>query len=407
MYHIFIYLFAGVLRVLALFNKKIAKMRSGQQEAFGKLQRCIDPKKRYIWFHASSLGEFEQGRPLLEAIRAKYPHYGIVQTFFSPSGYEVRKDFKGADIVCYLPIDTLGNARRFLDLVRPTQAFFIKYEFWKNYLDELRKRNVPVYSVSSIFRPSQIFFRWYGWRYRMVLKNFDYLFVQNEDSKRLLSTIDITNVKVTGDTRFDRVLDILTQSKHLPVVEAFAHGATVLVAGSTWAPDEEVLLSYFNEHPDLKLVLAPHVVDEAHIADILSKTKGRAVRYSQATETTAADAQVLIIDGYGMLSSIYRYGQVAYVGGGFGVGIHNVLEAAVYSIPVIFGTNYQRFQEAVSLIEQGGAFSVADKEAFHALYTRFLSDPAFRTSAGETAGHYVSMQAGVVDRILEVISPRL
>lgn len=307
----------------------------------------MDPNAEYIWFHAASLGEFEQGRPLIEQIRHDHPEYKILLTFFSPSGYEVRKNYEGADIVTYLPIDTVINARRFLRAVRPVMAFFIKYEFWYNYLHILRHRHVPVYSVSSIFRPPQVFFQWYGRSYGHVLRCFTRFYVQNNESRELLHGIGIDDVEVVGDTRFDRVIQIKEAAKQLPIVEAFTAGnrngtapERVFVAGSSWPPDEEIFITYFNRHRNWKLIIAPHVVSDNHLRQIMAMVKDRkVVRYTQTTPEEAATADFLIIDCYGLLSSIYRYGSVAYVGGGFGVGIHNVLEAAVWNIPVIFGPN--------------------------------------------------------------------
>ena len=386
-YNFAICLFVGAVRLIALFNKKVARMVKGEREAFDVLARKIDPQAKYIWFHAASLGEFEQGRPLIELIRRNYPQYKILQTFFSPSGYEVRKDYRGADVVCYLPLDTPRNVRRFLDAAHPCAAFFIKYEFWKNYLGALHRRGVPVYSVSSIFRPQQVFFRWYGVAYRDVLKCFTHLFVQNEESVRLLAGIGVTATTIVGDTRFDRVLDICRQAKELPLVEAFkGSNRYTLVAGSSWAPDEDIFIPYFNAHPEMKLIIAPHVIDENHLSEIESKLHRTAVRYTQATPENVCRADCLIIDCFGLLSSIYRYGEVAYIGGGFGVSIHNTLEAAVYGIPVVFGPNNQKFLEAQGLKACHGGFEITDAIGFETLMDRFLSDEAFLSASGKAAG---------------------
>ena len=326
------------------------------------------------------MGEFEQGRPLIEAIRARYPEYGILLTFFSPSGYEVRKNYRGADVVCYLPFDKRRNVRKFLDIAHPCMAFFIKYEFWKNYLDELHKRQIPVYSVSSIFRRGQVFFKWYGGTYRNVLRDFSHLFVQNELSKRFLAKIGIQQVTVVGDTRFDRVLQIRDEAKDLPLVERFKNGATTFIAGSSWQPDEDLFIDYFNNHPEVKMIIAPHVIDENHLVEITGKLKRPYVFYTRADERNIAKADCLIVNCFGLLSSIYRYGEIAYIGGGFGVGIHNTLEAAVYGIPVIFGPKYQNFQEAVGLIEAGGAYSIKNREELYGLLDRLLADETFRSA---------------------------
>ena len=376
----------------------------GHWVVYELLRQQLEKGARYIWFHAASLGEFEQGRPLIEKIRAKYPDYRILLTFFSPSGYEVRKNYRGADIVCYLPFDKPRNVRKFLDLVNPCMAFFIKYEFWKNYLDELHKRRIPVYSVSSIFRRGQIFFKWYGGTYRNVLRNFDHIFVQNERSKRYLAKIGINRVTVVGDTRFDRVLQIREEAKDLPLVELFKNNTMTFVAGSSWQPDEDLFIEYFNQHPEVKLIIAPHVIDENHLVEIIRKLKRPYVRYTRADEKNVRKADCLIIDCFGLLSSIYRYGEIAYIGGGFGVGIHNTLEAAVYGIPVIFGPKYQKFQEAVQLLEAKGGFSVKSYEELKALLDRMLEDESFLRETGTNAGTYVTGNAGATDKVLGMIN---
>ena len=402
MYNLIIYLYLFGVAVCSLFNKKVRMMWRGERAALGLLREKVEDGAQYVWFHAASLGEFEQGRPLMEQLRRDHPEYKILLTFFSPSGYEVRKNYEGADIICYLPLDTVRNARRFLRAIRPVMAFFIKYEFWYNYLHILSHRNVPVYSVSSIFRPGQIFFRWYGSQYGRVLKCFTHFFVQNETSRQLLhDELGIDNVTVSGDTRFDRVLQICNAAKQLPLVEAFKKDYKVFVAGSSWPPDEDIFIRYFNEHRDGRLVIAPHVIAEDHLQQIVSKLDRKVVRYTQATEQEAAEAECLIIDCFGLLSSIYRYGEVAYVGGGFGVGIHNVLEAAVWSVPVIFGPNNERFQEAQGLLAGGGGFQIDDYASFCQLMDRFDQDAAYRKAAGGKAGAYVSQNAGATDTILQ------
>ena len=283
-------------------------------------------------------------------------------------------------------------------------AFFIKYEFWKNYLDELHKRRIPVYSVSSIFRKDQIFFKWYGGTYRNVLKDFDHLFVQNEASKRFLAKIGITRVTVVGDTRFDRVLQIREQAKELPLVEQFKNGAFTFVAGSSWGPDEDLFIEYFNSHPEMKLIIAPHVIDENHLVEIIGKLKRPSVRYTRADEKNVRKADCLIIDCFGLLSSIYRYGEIAYIGGGFGVGIHNTLEAAVYGIPVIFGPKYQKFNEAVSLIREGGAFSISNGAELSEILDSLIQHPAIAVTAGQKALEYVNSQLGATAVISKALS---
>ena len=396
-------LYDVAVHLAAPFSRKPRKMMKGHWIAYEILRQRLDKDVRYIWFHAASLGEFEQGRPLIEAIRARYPEYGILLTFFSPSGYEVRKNYRGADVVCYLPFDKRRNVRKFLDIAHPCMAFFIKYEFWKNYLDELHKRQIPVYSVSSIFRRGQVFFKWYGGTYRNVLRDFSHLFVQNELSKRFLAKIGIQQVTVVGDTRFDRVLQIRDEAKDLPLVERFKNGATTFIAGSSWQPDEDLFIDYFNNHPEVKMIIAPHVIDENHLVEITGKLKRPYVFYTRADERNIAKADCLIVNCFGLLSSIYRYGEIAYIGGGFGVGIHNTLEAAVYGIPVIFGPKYQNFQEAVGLIEAGGAYSIKNREELYGLLDRLLADETFRKEAGAKAGAYVTGHAGATDKILGMI----
>jgi 3-deoxy-D-manno-octulosonic-acid transferase len=392
--------------IASLFSKKVKKMWEGERKAIDILKEEVDPNAKYIWFHAASLGEFEQGRPLIESIRKDYPEYKILLTFFSPSGYEVRKDYEGADIICYLPLDTIRNARRFLRAVRPVMAFFIKYEFWYNYMHILKHRNIPAYSVSSIFRPDQVFFKWYGRQYRTVLKCFTHFFVQNNESKELLGKLGITEVDVVGDTRFDRVLQIKEASKHLPIVESFTKNAKkVFVAGSSWQPDEDIFLKYFNDKKDWKLIIAPHVIGEDHLKQILNHVEGRkVVRYTQATIDNVADAEILIIDCFGLLSSIYNYGTVSYVGGGFGVGIHNVLEAAVWDIPVIFGPNNKHFQEAQGLMKANGGFEITDYDSFCEFMSKFENGDEFLKNSGESAGRFVMSLSGASKKVISYIS---
>ncbi|MBR6937794.1 MAG: 3-deoxy-D-manno-octulosonic acid transferase [Prevotella sp.] len=406
MYQIAIYLYLFGVAIASLFSKKVKTMWQGERRAIKELKEKVDPQAQYVWFHAASLGEFEQGRPLMELLRKEHPEYKILLTFFSPSGYEVRKNYEGADIICYLPIDTIRNSRRFLRAIRPCMAFFIKYEFWYNYLHILKHRHVPVYSVSSIFRPEQVFFKWYGKQYSYVLKCFTRFFVQNEESKQLLAKIGVTNVDVVGDTRFDRVLQIKEKAKHLPIVDAFVGTETpskVFVAGSSWPPDEDIFINFFNQHKDWKLIIAPHVIDDSHLEQILSKLDRKTIRYTQATPETAAQAECLLIDCFGLLSSIYHFGDVAYVGGGFGVGIHNVLEAAVWDIPVIFGPNNERFQEAQDLKAAGGGFDIASADDFLRIMTLFMNDEKSLATAGKKAGLYVQSLAGVTERIFHLL----
>jgi len=404
LYNIGIYIYDFLVHIAAIFSRKPRKMVRGHWVVYELLRQQVEPNSRYIWFHAASLGEFEQGRPLIERIKERYPEYKVILTFFSPSGYEVRKTYPGADIICYLPFDKPRNVNRFLDIVHPCMAFFIKYEFWKNYLDELHCRRIPIYSVSSIFRKEQIFFKWYGGTYRKVLKDFDQLFVQNETSKRFLSKIGVSKVTVVGDTRFDRVLEISLNAKDLKLVEMFKGDSLTMVAGSSWRPDEELFIEYFNNHPKMKLIVAAHVIDENHLVEIISKLKRPYIRYSKANEENITKADCLIVDCFGLLSSIYRYGEIAYIGGGFGVGIHNILEAAVYGMPVIFGPKHNKFMEARELVDAGGAFAIRTFEDLKQLLDKMTENPAYLKDVGDSAGNYVKSRVGATERILSKIN---
>ena len=385
-------------------------MRLGQWKTNSILREKIDRNAKYIWFHASSLGEFEQGRPMMEKIKAEHPEYKILLTFFSPSGYEVRKNYNGADVICYLPFDTPYRVKKFLNLANPSIAVFIKYEFWGNYLQELKHRNIPVYIISSIFRRDQLFFQWFGYPYRKMLYCFTHLFVQDDRSAALLKEFGITNVTVTGDTRFDRVLDVRNQARELSPVEHFVceggkEKRLTLVAGSSWPQDEEILIPYFNEHPEMKLIIAPHEIHREHLMYIESLLKRPSVRLSDVfhDQSLAEGKDCLIVDSFGLLSSIYRYGTIAYIGGGFGAGIHNTLEAAVYGIPVLFGPKYHKFKEAKDLIKVGGGFSVSDKQSFCEKMDELLTYHEVLEAAGESAGQFVNGNAGATDKILRII----
>ena len=417
MYNIVIYLYLTGVAIVSLFNQKVRKMWRGEREAFSVLKQKVDPNAKYVWVHAASLGEFEQGRPIMERIRRDHPEYKILLTFFSPSGYEVRKNYEGADIVCYLPLDTITNARRFLRLIRPCMAFFIKYEFWYNYLHILRHRGVPTYSVSSIFRPGQIFFRWYGRQYGRVLKCFTKFFVQNEVSRELLATIGIHRVEITGDTRFDRVLQIKDAAKQLPLVESFvspvaseaAAQRKCFIVGSSWEPDEDIYIPYFTDK-DWKLIIATHVVSPERVGLLkkrLVEQGKKVVLYSEAdnpeVKGSLSEADVMIIDCYGLLSSIYRYADVAYVGGGFGVGIHNLPEAAVWSVPVFFGPNNARFQEAQDLKQNGGGLEITNSHDFEQLMNDLVAHPDTIKERGRQAGSYVMNRSGATDKILRAV----
>ena len=354
--------------------------------------------------HAASLGEFEQGRPVIEALRRTHPEYKILLTFFSPSGYEIRKNYSGADYIFYLPSDTPRNVRRFMDIVRPKIAIIIKYEFWLNYLSELRRRGCRTYIISSIFRRDSIFFRPYGWAFRRALRSFDTLFVQNDESVRLLASIGITDVEKTGDTRFDRVADIVSKAGRIEDIERFADGDTVFVAGSTWPPDEELIINLANRHKDTKFIIVPHEIDSERIDRMAQALEGGAVRYTRAAECdNLSAAQVMIVDTVGILSSVYAYAGYAYIGGGFGVGIHNTLEAATFSLPLAFGPNYAKFKEAADLISLGAARSVNDYTQLEEWFTALHDDKNLRKLQGEKAGRYIQQNKGATDKILSHI----
>lgn len=400
-YNLGIYTYKQLVALAGLRNAKARKLTQGQKSIFGYLAAHARPQGGYLWIHASSLGEFEQGRPLIEAIKKAQPETSILLTFFSPSGYEVRKDYPGADLVCYLPFDLPGNVRRFLDITRPTKAIFIKYEFWANYLNELNRRRIPLYIISAIFRPGQIFFRPYGAYFRRILRNFTHLYIQNESSRRLLADIGITNVSVVGDTRFDRVIEIRQAAKDLPIVERFAQEGKTLIAGSSWPKDEEFIIEYFNSRKDIKLILAPHEIHESHLQQIEKQLQRPFIRYTRASAHEIAACDCLIIDCFGLLSSIYRYGTLAYVGGGFGAGIHNIAEAAVYNLPVIFGPNHARFKEALDLIACEGGFAIDNGADFATVANQLLDNPDRLAAASQNAGDYITSHAGATCLILE------
>ena len=414
MYTLGLYIYVLGMIVAAFFHKKARKMVFGISQTYILLRRHIKKTDRVVWFHAASLGEFEQGRPLMERLRVEHPEYKILLTFFSPSGYDVRKDYEGADLVCYLPFDTPGNALSFLRLAHPEIAVFIKYEFWTNYLTTCRRKGIKTYSVSSIFRPDQYFFKWHLLNKYPALKpirQFNHLFVQNETSKKLLAEYNITNVTVVGDTRLDRVIAIKDAAAPLPLVEQFAGNAPCFIAGSSWGPDEEIYIPYFAQHKDWKLIIAPHVISETHLKEIeklLDENGFTSVRYTELEKgaempTEDGKGQALIINCFGKLSSIYRYGKVALVGGGFGVGIHNVPEAAVYGIPVLFGPNNEKFREAQALKACGGSFEYQDDASFASIMDNFIKNPEALQKAGEAAGGYINANAGAADKCFNAI----
>ena len=408
-YHFGLWLYRLIVRLISPFHEKAACFTKGRNGLIHRIKEQVTCENPIVWFHCASLGEFEQGYPIMEGYRRTHPEHKIILTFFSPSGYEVKKDDRVADWIFYLPLDTRRNARRFLDAVKPAQAIFVKYEFWYNFLITLRKRNIPTYIVSATFHPSQPFFRWYGVFFRKMLRSFTLLFVQDQTSVTLLEQIDVTHVVVSGDTRFDRVLEQAQLPCIQPVIEAFCtlnNGAatqTVCVAGSTWPRDETLLEHLLDVYKEVKLILVPHEVDNARILSVMDQfARFSPVRYSQLSniESIPIYSKVMVVDTIGLLYQLYRFGSMAYVGGGFEDGIHNILEAAVYGMPVVFGPRYQKFIEAVELVGLGGGFSVKTPQGLAALVGGWLTLPQTCAEAGQICARYVQRQTGATERIL-------
>ena len=397
LYNVGIHFYGFLVSIFSVFNHKASLFHKGRQGIFEQIQRQIDPTQSYIWFHFASLGEFEQGRPVLEKILALQPDKKIIITFFSPSGYEIRKNYALAAGVFYLPLDTASNARKLIALFKPEMAIFTKYEYWYHYFKQLKEAEVPIYIISGIFRPNQIFFKWYGGLNRKILSFVQHFFVQNEQSRDLLESIGFKNSSLSGDTRFDRVAEHAASARALELVSQFCAGKKTLVAGSSWPADEKLLKEWSESHPDWKLILAPHEIDKAHIQDI-QRLFPLSEKYSEPSSQLSA-AAVLIIDNIGLLSSVYPYGQIAYIGGGFGVGIHNTLEAAAFGLPVLFGPNYQKFQEAKDLVHIGAAISIGNPEELEAGFNQLKKDP----QVGVLAKKYVLEKTGATDQILKMI----
>lgn len=405
LYNIGIYLYYISILLASIFNKKAKKWIKGRKNIFHQLRQNIDPSQKIIWFHAASLGEFEQGRPVIESFNKKYPEYKIMLTFFSPSGYEIRKDYEQADYVFYLPIDLKKNAKKFIQIVNPIIVVFIKYEFWFNYINELNKNNIPIFIISAIFRKEQHFFRWYGKWFRLMLGKITYLFVQNHSSYELLKSIHIKNVIISGDTRFDRVFTIAQQTKTFPLVQKFAGQHKVLLAGSTWPPDESLINHLFSESQSFKLIIAPHEVHEERIRSIqkLFSSK-KIVRFSETDEKNIDSADILIIDQIGILSGLYQYCDIAHIGGGFGKGIHNILEAATFGKPVIFGPNFQKFKEAVDLVALGGGFTISNETNLSSVFSKLIASEQYYNAVSVTCKNFIEKNRGATDRILEKLS---
>jgi len=402
LYNLSIFFYSLLIHCAGLFNKKARLWIEGRKNVFTKIKNTISSKELIAWFHCASLGEFEQGRTVIEHLRKRHPEYKILLTFFSPSGYEVRKNYKAADYIFYLPLDTSGNAKRFLDIVKPSIVFFIKYEFWFNYIRNLRKKNIPFFVISANFRHGQHFFKWYGGWFRQQLRSITHIFVQNKESLELLKRINITQATVSGDTRFDRVYEITGNVKTFPVIQRFCEDSDVFVAGSSWPPDEEFLTRIINSGKiNYKFIIAPHLVNKSHVASLTEKIKGHVVKYSEADEENVMCAKVLVIDCIGILSHVYRYGKIAYIGGGFGSGIHNILEAATFGLPVIFGPKYHKFQEAIALIKEGGAFSISSEAEFNNTIMRLYNNPDLLEQASEIAKNFVQKNIGATKIILD------
>ena len=406
LYTLLIHLLYALLLPVSLFSQKAALWVKGRKEWRSKLKQWEPVDFPRLWFHAASLGEFEQGLPVIEELKKEYPHCSILLTFFSPSGYEIRKNYSKADCVIYLPLDTSYNAREFIRLAKPNAAFFIKYEFWYFYLRELYREGIPTYLISARFRPGQIFFMPFAYWFRKKLSFFRHFFVQDQSSLDLLNKIGFNNVSVTGDTRFDRVIENSTKAKRIELAASFCSGYTSLIAGSTWPADEKLLARYIEES-DVRMIIAPHETDQRHISKLSQLTGNKSVLYSGAVQNGLNGEQVLIIDNMGMLSSLYTYGKIAYIGGGFGKGIHNILEAAVFGMPVIFGPNYSKFREAIELIATGGAFAVGSFDELKTVMDKLTGSPQMLESASSRAKEYVLSNAGATAKILDILKSEI
>ncbi|GAB4006155.1 glycosyltransferase N-terminal domain-containing protein [Spirosoma migulaei] len=401
-YNTGIFVFQQFVRLAASVNPKARKWVDGRRDWTTKLHQQFDGNKQSIaWFHAASLGEFEQGRPVIEAFRTQYPDYKVLLTFFSPSGYEVRKNYEGADCIIYLPADTPGNARQFVAIVKPSIAFFIKYEFWYNYLRELKQANVAVISFSAIFRPDQLFFKPWGSFYRNLLRYFDHILVQNQESVDLLKSIDITQVTLAGDTRFDRVAQVAAAKKEIPVAAAFKNSKPLLVVGSAWPEDMDVLIPFLNAFDKpLKVIIAPHEIHDAEIERWRAQLIKPSVRFSQTDEVSVTQADILFIDNVGMLTSLYQYGEFAYIGGAFKQGLHNSLEAATFGVPVFFGPDYAKYQEAVDLVNEGAAFPISSTTDLSVAFSRQYTDSS---EAAQISRNYVLRNIGATGKVMDVV----
>ena len=407
-YNTAMWLYERAVSVAALRNPKARQWRDGRRNIFKRLKESVGSAENIVWVHCASLGEFEQGRPIIERLKEERPNIRILLTFFSPSGYEIRKIYAGADFIFYLPIDRKCNARRFLDIVRPVAAVFIKYEFWHNYLAELHSRNIPTYVVSAIFRRDSIFFRPWGGAWRRALRSYTSIYVQNEESRALLSELGVENVVIAGDTRFDRVAAIARAARQIPLIEKFRGESRLFVAGSTWGPDEEILIELINENRDIRFVVAPHEMNEERISHLASAVRGGAVRYTQVNEDSDfGNTQVLILETVGILSSVYGYAKWGYIGGGFGVGIHNTLEAATFGLPIAFGPKYKKFKEAYDLISIGAARSISSGEELLAWFAPLRDDQALLEMCSNAARNYTTSNCGATELITHDILSKI
>lgn len=404
-YNIIVLLASQCLKIFALFSPKLKLFVSGRKSVFSTLESEIQTNDKTIWFHAASLGEYEQGLPVMEAVKQYYPNHKIVLTFFSPSGFEVRKNNSIADVTVYLPLDTLSNAKQFVQLVHPEKVFFIKYEYWPNYLNELKKQEIKTYLISGILREKQAFFKWYGGFYRNALKTFDYFFVQNEGSKTLLKSIGFTNVKVSGDTRFDRVVAILDRDNSLDFIEQFTNTTTTIVIGSSWPKDEKLLINYINNSSDsVKFIIAPHNIKADQLVQLKSSIHKKTILFSEKEHVDVSNFGVFIIDTVGILTKIYSYADIAYVGGGFGnPGVHNILEPATFGIPVVIGPNYSHFSEATALVNLGGCMSIQNQTQLNEAFDLLLQNEDERLEKGHICSTFVQMNKGATQTVMSHI----
>ena len=409
LYNLIVQIASFLLKIVAVFSPKIKLFVEGRKSVFEILESKINATDKTIWFHAASLGEYEQGLPVIERIKEKFPSHKIVLTFFSPSGYEVRKNNLVADVTVYLPLDTKKNALQFLSIVRPEMVFFIKYEYWPNYLTELRKLGIPTYLISGIFRKNQLFFKWYGGFYRTALNTFTYFFVQNESSKKLLLELGKTNVAVSGDTRFDRVASILEKDNSLDFIETFKNDTLTIVAGSSWPKDENLLVDYINQTSEkIKFIIAPHNIKEEQIQELKNSIFKKVVLFSEKSTKNLADFDVFIIDTIGILTKIYSYADIAYVGGGFGnPGVHNILEPATFGVPIVIGPNFSHFAEATALVNREGCISISNKKELMDAFSNLIANDNIRHEKGHICNTFVQMNKGATDIIMKKINDQV